>query len=111
VAGLSELGVISVPVESMYADYQDPRVIAWNWSFFPLDMIFSLVGLASIRANRMGNEIWRPLAIISLTLTMTAGGMAVSYWTILGEFDLSWFLPNLLLVVWPLFYIPKLVRG
>lgn len=111
VAALSELGLLSVPPEMMYADYDDPRVVAWNWSFFPLDIVFSIVGLAAIQANRSGHGIWRPLAIISLTLTMTAGGMAVSYWAILREFDASWFIPNLVLLIWPMFFLPGLVRG
>ena len=108
---LSELGLLSIPPEMMYADFDDPRVVAWNWSFFPLDIVFSIVGLAAIQANQSGNGIWRPLAIISLILTMTAGGMAVSYWAILKEFDPSWFIPNVVLVVWPIFFLPGLVRG
>ena len=110
-AALSELGILEISRELMYAAHDDPRVVAWNWSFFPLDIIFSIVGLAAVNADRVGNRTWRPLAIISLTLTMTAGGMAVSYWTILAEFDPSWFIPNLILLVWPLLYLPKLIRG
>ena len=109
-AALLELGVVDISQDLMYADYNNPRVVAWNWSFFPLDIIFSIVGLAAVRADAVGMPIWRPLTIISLILTMTAGGMAVSYWAILGEFDPSWFLPNLLLLIWPVFFLQKLVR-
>ena len=111
IAALLELGLLDIPQDLMYADYNDPRVVAWNWSFFPLDIIFSIVGLAAVRANAVGSPSWRPLTIISLILTMTAGGMAVSYWAILGEFDPAWFLPNLLLVIWPLFFLQKLIVG
>jgi hypothetical protein len=110
VAVLLELNIVQVPREVMYADFDQPRVIAWNWSFLPIDLVFSVVGLASVNASRRGNAIWRPLAIISLTLTVAAGGMAISYWTILGEFDPAWFLPNLALVIWPLLFLPRLVR-
>jgi len=110
-AALSELNLLTIPRELMYADYDNPRVVAWNWSFFPLDIVFSLVGLAAVCASNKGHQCWRPLALISLTLTMTAGGMAVSYWAILGEFDPSWFIPNLLLVIWPLFFLRQLVAG
>ncbi len=110
VAALSELGFLAVPPEMMYADYEHPRVAAWNWSFFPLDIVFSIVGLAAVRTHRRGLPQWRPLALVSLVLTMTAGGMAVSYWTILGEFDPGWFLPNLLLLLWPVFFLPGLIR-
>ena len=109
-AALIEFGLVQVPRELMYADYDQARVIAWNWSFLPIDLVFSVVGLAAVTAARLGNAIWRPLAIISLTLTIAAGGMAISYWSILGEFDPSWFLPNLALVVWPLWFLPGLVR-
>jgi hypothetical protein len=52
---------------------------------------------------------WRPYAIVSLTLTWAAGTMAVSYWGLLGEIDPVWFLSNLALVVWPLFFLRFLV--
>lgn len=104
-----EAGVVQISAEWMYADYNNPRVVAWNWSFFPLDVAFSIVGLASVRAARKKNIIWLPLAIISLTLTMTAGGMAVVYWALLGEFDPAWFLPNTVLLIWPVFFLPSLV--
>ena len=109
-AALIEFGLVQVPRELMYADYDQARVIAWNWSFLPIDLAFSVVGLAAVNAARLGNAIWRPLAIVSLTLTIAAGGMAISYWSILGEFDPSWFLPNLALVVWPLWFLPGLVK-
>ncbi|MEM7002191.1 MAG: DUF5360 family protein [Pseudomonadota bacterium] len=109
-AALSALNVVQIDPALMYADYDNPRVIAWNWSFFPLDVVFSLVGLYSIRAWRRGAPSWRPLALISLTLTMTAGGMAVSYWALLGEFDPAWFLPNLALLIWPLFFLRGLIN-
>ena len=105
------MGLVSIPPELMYSNYEDVRVIAWNWSFFPLDIVFSIMGLLAIRANRNGKEIWKAYAIVSLVLTMTAGGMAVSYWTLLLEFDLSWFLPNLALLIWPMFFLPGLMGG
>jgi hypothetical protein len=110
VSGLDRLGLIHIPAELLYASAHDPAVIAWNWSFFPLDIAFSVIGLAAVRASRLGRPIWRPLALISLILTMVAGGMAVAYWTLLGEFDPAWFLPNLALLLWPLLFLPGLVR-
>ena len=104
-AGLSQLGAIEIPPAWMYANYDKPDVIAWNWSFFPLDLAFSYCGLRAIAASRAGSELWRPYALVSLILTITAGGMAVGYWAILREFDPLWFGMNLSLVVWPLFYL------
>jgi Family of unknown function (DUF5360) len=109
-AALDALGVIAFPADWLYANAHDPRVVAWNWSFFPLDVAFSITGLAAVRLAQRGDGLWRPLALISLILTMVAGGMAVGYWTLLREFDPAWFLPNLVLFVWPLFFIGRLVR-
>ena len=108
-AALSQVGVIQIPPEWMYANYDQPDVIAWNWSFLPMDLAFSVFGLKAVAAARRGDPAWRPFAIVSLTLTMAAGGMAVSYWAILREFDPSWFLANLTLVIWPLFFMRRLL--
>jgi len=108
-SGLDRLGLIHIPADLLYANAHDPRVVAWNWSFLPLDIAFSVIGLAAVRASRRGKPVWRPLALISLVLTMVAGGMAVGYWTLLGEFDPAWFLPNLALLLWPLAFLPGLI--
>lgn len=110
IACIALFGWITLPDELMYNDHLNPKVAAWNWSFFPLDVIFSIFGFLALRANRRRDPIWRPYALISLVLTMTAGGMAVVYWIILSEFDPSWFVPNLLLLIWPLFFIGALIR-
>lgn len=109
-SGLHQAGVLPIPSDWLYAHADQPAVVAWNWSFFPLDLAFSLTGLGAVAAGRRGSSLWRPLALISLTLTVVAGGMAVGYWALIGEFNPSWFLPNLALVVWPLVYLPRLVR-
>lgn len=110
VSGLAQAGAIHIPRAWMYANYDQAQVVAWNWSFLPLDLLFSILGLSAVWASRRGLATWRPLALLSLAFTMAAGGMAVAYWTILGEFEPTWFLPNLTLVVWPLFFLPGLVR-
>ncbi len=108
-ASLSQAGILQIPPEWMYADYDQPDVIAWNWSFLPMDLAFSVFGLKAVVAARRGDPAWRPFAIVSLTLTMAAGGMAVSYWAILREFDPSWFFANLTLAIWPLFFMRRLM--
>ena len=104
------LGLFALPAELMYAHYDDPRVAAWNWSFLLPDVAFSATGLAAVAAARRGAPVWRPLAILSLAFTIMAGGMAVGYWTLLLEFDPGWFLPNLALMIWPLAFLPRLIR-
>lgn len=105
VSGLHLAGVMPIPADWLYADADDPRIVAWNWSFLPLDLAFSLTGLTAVRCARRANPLWKPLALVSLVLTMVAGGMAVGYWTLLGEFDPFWYLPNLALLVWPVFFL------
>jgi hypothetical protein len=108
---LEALRLISIPPLWLYSNYADPRVVAWNWSFFPLDLAFSLVGFAAVAAERRGSHIWQPLTLISLLLTSVAGTMAVAYWTMTGEIDASWYGINFALAIWPLFYIPRFVCG
>jgi len=109
VSALFQSGMIAVPHAWMYEGFDQPRVIAWNWSFLPLDLAFSLLGFAAVALGRRGDPTWRPLALLSLAFTMAAGGMAVGYWLILGEIEPSWLIPNLLLVLWPLAFLPGLI--
>lgn len=108
-ASLMSFNLVSIPPSYMYANYENPLVVAWNWSFLGVDLAFSVLGLAAVYNARRGNPIWRPLALLSLAFTMAAGGMAINYWTLLGEYNWSWYLPNLALVVWPLIFIPGLI--
>jgi hypothetical protein len=48
---------------------------------------------------------------LSLALTSCSGLMAISFWAIRGDFDLSWWLPNLFLLVYPLFFLPGFLRS
>ena len=108
-SGAALTGLIHVPPNMLYPDYDKRLVVAWNWSFLPLDVSFSATGLAAVLMARRGSLLWRPLALISLVITMAAGLMAVSYWTLLCEFDPAWYLANAVLVVWPLFFLPSLL--
>ncbi|MEM7460424.1 MAG: DUF5360 family protein [Pseudomonadota bacterium] len=105
------LQLLNIPGEWLFKDYHDPRVVAWNWSFFPLDILFSVTGLAALRMERAGDPNWKLVATMSLTLTVCAGLMAISYWLILQDFDPSWWVPNLFLMIWPLPYLYRLARG
>eukprot|EP01035_Chromulina_nebulosa_P062655 gene62655-85681_t len=97
-AALACCGILHLPVSAMYDGYGTPMIDAWNWSFAPLDLSFALTGLASLALARRGDGRWRPLALVSLALTFCAGLMALSFWALRGEFALTWWLPNLLLV-------------
>lgn len=104
------MGLDVVPAAWLFKDYDDPIVCAWNWSFFPLDMVLSVCGLLAVRRHSRGDPSWRPLAAFSLALTFCAGFMAVSFWAIRLDFDPAWWATNLFLTVWPLVFLPRLGR-
>lgn len=110
VAGLMAASVIDVPGDWLFRNYHEPHVVAWNWSFFPLDILLSLSGLQALRAERRGDESWRIWAAVSLTLTMCVGLMALSYWTLMHDFDPAWWAPNLFLLIWPAPFLARLLR-
>ena len=62
------------------------------------DRLISASGLASLWAYNRRLEVWRSLAVISLTLTMTSGLNAIALWVIRGDFDPTWWIPNLYLL-------------
>jgi len=104
------LKLLNVPGELLFKDYHDPRVMAWNWSFFPLDILLSITGLTALRMESSENENWKVMAAVSLTLTFCAGLMAIAYWLIVQDFDPSWWIPNLFLMLWPLPFLYNLLR-
>lgn len=110
VTALVALHILDIPTEWLFKDYDDPRVIVWNWSFAPLDILASLTGLAALMRAGSGRG-WARLALISATLTFCAGFMAITYWAIAGELDWTWWAPNLFLMLWPLYYLGAILRG
>jgi hypothetical protein len=98
-----------LPPEWLYKDYTNPILVDWNWSFFPIDMLVSVSGLTSIRLYRKGSKRWTVFALSSLFLTVCSGLMAISFWIFHKDFDIAWWLPNLILLVYPFFYIGKLL--
>lgn len=99
-----------IPAEHLFQDYANPLLVAWNWSFLPLDLMISATGITSLALFARQRPLWAPLALISLTLTFTSGLQAIAFWTIRGDFDLAWWAPNLFLMIYPLFFIPGLLR-
>ena len=77
---------------------------------FPLDIFVSVTGLYSIWLNKQNDDRWKIYALMSLLLTSVSGLQAVSYWTLAQETDLSWWIPNLFLLIYPFFFIPTLIR-
>ena len=90
-----------LPESWLYADAHDPIVVAWNWSFLPLDLAISATGFASLALERRRDPRWAPLAWLSLGLMAASGLNAVSFFALRGEYDPAWWIPNLWLVVAP----------
>jgi hypothetical protein len=100
-----------IPAEYLFKDYHDPLLVAWNWSFLPLDLLVSASGLGSLLLERQGNPRWRELALVSLVLTVCSGLQAVAFWALRADFDPVWWVPNLYLLLYPLACIWRFLRG
>jgi hypothetical protein len=109
VTAAAALQMLKLPPDALYRGYDQPALVAWNWSFMPIDVAFSITGLAAVRRSRTGRT-WHGLAIVSLTLTMCAGGMAIGFWALFGDYDPMWWLPNLLLLFGPLLWLPGVIK-
>ncbi|MEI5101466.1 DUF5360 family protein [Streptomyces sp. PmtG] len=95
-----------IPAAYAYKDYDDPVMSDWNYSFLPLDLAASATGLAALYLTRRPGHrhaaAWRPLMLVSLTLTSTAGLQAVAFWALRGDWSPTWWLPNLALLLFPI---------
>jgi hypothetical protein len=98
-----------IPDAYLYQGYHNPVLVAWNWSFLPLDLLISASGLSSLYLHRRGDARWSSVALVSLTLTFCSGLQALVFWAIRGEFDPAWWLVNGYFLVYPLFFIPRLL--
>jgi hypothetical protein len=104
---ITSIGLL--PTDWLFNDYENPILVAWNWSFAPLDLLVSFAGISALIAAKRASEAWKPLALIFLTLTFCAGLMALAFWTLRQDFDPLWWAPNLYFMIWPLFFIRQLV--
>lgn len=94
-----------IPPVLLFKDYANPILSAWNWSFLPLDLLISATGLLSLWRYRCQDPHWRTFALLSLALTFCSGLQALAFWSIRRDFDLVWWVPNLFLLLYPLFFI------
>lgn len=99
-----------LPKEYVYSDYENPILVAWNWSFMPLDLLVSASGLFSLYLWKQRDTRYVQVALLSLAFTSASGMQAIAYWTFRQEFDLLWWVPNLFLLLYPWFYIPRLIN-
>ncbi|BDA77359.1 hypothetical protein LPTSP3_g02890 [Leptospira kobayashii] len=100
-----------IPDEWLFKDYTNPLLVSWNWSFLPLDLLISFSGLLSLHLYGKANAAWKPVSLISLVLTFSSGLQAIAFWGIRLDFDITWWLPNLYLLLYPIYFIRKSVKG
>lgn len=98
----------ALPPEWLYRDHDDPVMVAWNWSFAPIDLAASALGLWGLRRASRGDGDWRTPVTLSIALTFAAGAMALSFWALRGDFDPGWWAPNAYLVAWPVIAVRAL---
>jgi hypothetical protein len=99
------------PEDWLFKDYQNPILQAWNFSFLPLDLLVSASGLSAVVCHGRGNPAWYALSLASLVLTSCSGLQALSFWALRGDFDPSWWLPNLFLLLYPLYFLAPWLRA
>ncbi len=99
-----------IPQEYLFKDYENPILVAWNWSFLPLDLFISATGLSSLYLYRKRNPAWSSLAFASLLLTSCSGLQAIAFWAIRRDFDPLWWSFNLFLLCYPFAFFPGMLR-
>lgn len=98
-----------VPASFAYAGYDEPALVAWNWSFLPLDLAVSASGLAALALDRRGDPRAAPLALVSLVATSASGLLAIAFFALRRDFAPGWWAPNLALLLYPVPFIRSLV--
>ena len=99
------------PRDWLFKDYDNPILQAWNYSFLPLDLLVSLTGFSALFCHARRLDAWRQLALVSLTLTSCSGLPAIAFWALRGDFDVSWWVPNLFLLCYPFYFMPAVMHG
>ena len=99
-----------IPAHLLFKDYHEPLMVTWNWSFMPLDLFISATGFMSLYRWKKDDLRWRSTAIVSLALTTASGLQAIAFWSAAGDFDPTWWAPNLFLAIYPWVFIFNLVN-
>lgn len=94
----------------MYYGYGNKIIEAWNWSFFPLDIVLSIIGLLGLYIIK-DQRLQKLFLLISAALTFCAGFMAISFWVFIGFFDFWWWLFNLFLCLWPIAFFMSILKN
>jgi hypothetical protein len=98
------VGAHLIPDEYLFKDYNNDILVAWNYSFLPLDMAISITGLSALAMHARNNNSWKVLALISLAFAFCSGLQAIAFWALRKDFDPMWWGPNLFLMLYPLYF-------
>lgn len=101
----------NLPAEYLFKDYENPIMVAWNWSFLPLDLLISATGLSCLYLQKRDTTRAEMLAIVSLSLTVCSGLQAIAFWVIRSDYSLSWWAMNLYLLIYPFFFLVPRFRA
>lgn len=100
----------AIPDKYLFKDYENPMLIAWNWSFLPLDLLISITGFISLYFFSKKKKVWASFALISLVLTLCSGLQAIAFWILRHDFDWSWWLMNFYLLIYPCFFFKSIIQ-
>jgi hypothetical protein len=91
--------------------YPEEVLVDWNWSYLVLDLVASGSGLAALWLARRRHPAGRPLLLVSLALTHSAGLTALNFWVLRDDWAIAWWLPNLWLTLFPVIGLALLIRS
>lgn len=77
------------------------HIVAWSWSFLPLDALASAAGLAWAIMPK-NHPASMPVLAAALALTHAAGLLAISHFALTGPWDVTWWLVKLWLMLMPI---------
>lgn len=101
-------GLHLLPDAYLFKDYTNPILVAWNWSFLPLDLLVSATGLTTLYLWQLGRPGCPLLVVVSLVLTLCSGLQSVAFWAVRADYDWLWWGPNLYLLVYPSYFLVRL---
>ncbi len=52
-----------LPEEYLYKDYNNPILVAWNFSFLPIDLLVSFTGFTSLFLYQKKRKSWKKIAL------------------------------------------------
>ncbi|WP_232371663.1 DUF5360 family protein [Leptospira ainazelensis] len=74
-----------------------------------MDLFVSITGFYSLYLRKRKRPEWERMALISLVLSSSSGLQAIAFWSFRTDFDPSWWIPNLYLLLYPIYFVYRLL--